>query len=153
MQNSLWLDDDAEMKSSFISMLLKIFMRPAFSVDFSDKDLGKVMAQWVSENTNGTISPDLNIDPAQILSIINTVYFSDEWVNRFEKDATQEDTFHTAGKDVKVDFLNQTFGSSQFVKGLNYTRSSLALKGGGEMVFILPTAAYLYLICFLQRIR
>lgn len=34
--------------------------------------------------------------------------------------------------------MNQTMGSDGFSKGTNFTRSSLGLKNGGQMVFFLP---------------
>ena len=34
--------------------------------------------------------------------------------------------------------MNQTLGSSGFARGKDFTRSSLGLKNGGEMIFILP---------------
>ena len=136
--NSLWLDDDVNFRKAFVSNAADNFYASAFPVDFSDKDTGKAMAQWISENTNGTITPDLNLSPEQILSIINTIYFRDEWVNRFDEGSTRADTFHTDGGDVKTDFMNQTFGSSQYIKGDHYTCSALGLKGSGQMVFILP---------------
>jgi len=136
--NSLWLNDNTDFKDIFVSNAADHFNAYTFSIDFSNKDSANIMAQWISENTNGTLAPDLEISPDQILSIINTIYFSDEWVNRFDKDLTQEDIFYPEGEEVKADFMNQTFGSSEFVRGDNYTRSSLGLKGNGQMVFILP---------------
>lgn len=136
--NSLWLDDDTDFKDTFVSNAADHFYASAFSIDFSDKDSAKAMAQWISENTNGTLTPDLKVSSDQLLSIINTVYFFDEWVNRFDKDMTKTDTFYTGSKEQKAEFMNQTFGSAGFVRGQNYTRSSLNLKGNGQMVFILP---------------
>ena len=136
--NSLWLNDDTDFKSSFVSNAADHFYASAFSIDFSDSDSAKVMAEWISENTNGTITPDLNINPEQIMSIINTIYFYDEWTDGFDQDLTQEDIFHADNTEVKADFMNQTVRSSEFVRGNNYTRSSLSLKNNGQMVFILP---------------
>lgn len=136
--NSLWLDESAKMKDSFVSNAAGNFYASAFSIDFSDQNAANTMEKWISENTNGTIKPDLMISPSQILSIINTIYFCDEWVDRFDSELTKEDVFHTANGDVTTDFMNQTFGSSRFAKGDHYIRSSLNLKGNGQMVFILP---------------
>ncbi len=136
--NSLWLNENTGFKDIFVSNAAKHFYASTFSIDFSNKDSAEAMAQWISENTNDTLTPDLTVSPDQILSIINTIYFCDEWVDRFNNDLTQEDTFHAESQDVKVDFMNQTFGSYSFVRGENYTRSSLGLKDNGQMVFILP---------------
>jgi serpin B len=136
--NSLWLDKDSKFRDSFVSNAAENFYASAYSVDFSDKNSAKDIAQWISENTYSTLEPNLEIIPEQILSIINTIYFYDEWVSRFDKNLTKEDTFHAESKDVKTDFMNQTFDSSAYVRGEHFTRSSLCLKGNGEMTFILP---------------
>ena len=136
--NSLWLDDDAAIKDEFVSNAAEDFYASVFPVDFADGNAGTLMSKWISENTNGTIQPNLETKTDQILSIINTIYFCDEWTSRFDKDKTQDDLFHAVGNDVTVAFMNQTFGSSGFAKGENFTRSSLNLKGNGQMVFILP---------------
>jgi serpin B len=136
--NSIWLDDAANMKSGFVSDAAEYFYASTFQIDFSDEESEKAMAQWISDHTNGTITPELNVNPNQILSIINTVYFYDEWVDRFDESLTKKDTFHTDSKDVAVDFMNQTCFSSEFYEGDRFTRSSLGLKENGQMVFILP---------------
>lgn len=51
------------------------------------------MGQWISSNTNGRIAPKLNVDTQQIMSILNTVYFYDEWINRFNKANTKKIRF------------------------------------------------------------
>lgn len=97
------------------------------------------MAEWVSANTNGTLSPAIEIYPEQILSILNTVYFYDQWIDRFNRSKTAEDTFYLSnGKEIKVDFMNKTNPTTGFSRGESFTRSGLTLKNAGRMVFILP---------------
>lgn len=142
--NSIWLDDDMngekiEYKEGFAEQAADNFYASSHSVDFSNSETGKLMSKWVSDNTNGTISPTIETDAEQILSILNTIYFYDEWINRFDKDKTKEDIFYISnGNEVKADFMNQTFGSARFAKGDGFTRANLALKNAGKMIFILP---------------
>lgn len=142
--NSLWLSNESNggavgFKDSFIDNAAQNFYASSYDVDFADIETGKAMGKWISENTNGTLSPEIKTNPEQILSIINTVYFYDQWIDSFDKEKTLEDTFYLIdGTESKADFMNQTIGSSGFTKDKNFTRSSLALKNGGEMIFILP---------------
>ena len=137
--NSLWMDKNVGWERSFVENAAKNFFASIYSVDFKDENTPKDMAQWVSDNTKGTLSPEMAISPEQILSIINTVYFYDEWVDKFDKSATAEDEFHLAnGETVKCDFMNSRYASAGFCKGEGFTRSSLPLKNSGSMVFILP---------------
>lgn len=142
--NSIWLGNEINgeavtFKETFIENAVKNFYASSYNVDFSDKETGKAIGKWIADNTSGTLTPTVETNPEQILSIINTVYFYDQWINRFNKDKTLEDVFYLLnGEEVKVDFMNQTMGSAGFSKGTNFTRSSLGLKNGGQMVFVLP---------------
>lgn len=142
--NSIWLGNEANgkpvrFKDSFIENALKNFYASSYNVNFADSETGKAMGEWISENTKGTLSPEIETDPEQILSIINTVYFYDQWINRFDKEKTLEDVFHLSdGEEVRTDFMNQTMWAASFTKGENFTRSGLSLKNNGEMIFILP---------------
>ena len=141
--NSIWLDDNMngekiEFKEEFIEQVVEDFYASSYSVDFSNQETGIAMAKWISDNTRGTLSPTIETNPEQILSIINTVYFYDQWINRFDKDNTAEDVFYLLnGNKVKTDFMNQTF-QSHFTKGNGFAQAKLQLKNEGEMVFILP---------------
>jgi serpin B len=142
--NSIWLDNDmngepVSFKESFAKNAAENFYASCHSVDFSKNDTGRAMANWVSANTNGTLSPAIEIYPEQILSILNTVYFYDQWIDRFNSSKTAEDTFYLSnGKEIKADFMNKTNPSTGFSRGEGFTRSGLALKNAGRMVFILP---------------
>lgn len=142
--NSLWMDNELNgepisFKDDFIRHAAENFYASSHSVDFAEDETGRNMADWISTNTNGTLSPTFETNPEQILSILNTVYFYDQWIDRFDKNKTAEDVFHLAdGSDIQYDFMNQAFGSAGFTKGKGFTRASLGLKNAGRMVFILP---------------
>lgn len=142
--NSLWMDNEVNgnkvtFKDDFINNAKENFYASLYSVDFSDEKTGEAIGKWISENTNGTLKYEFNPDPDQIMSIINTVYFYDEWYDNFNEDLTKEDTFYLSDDNqVKCDFMNTVYDSSSFVKGDGYLKSSLGLKNAGSMVFILP---------------
>lgn len=142
--NSVWMDSTVNgnktiFKKSFMDNASKNFYASLFNADFADKKTGEAMGQWIADNTNGTLAPSLALSDDQIMAIINTVYFKDQWVDRFDKEATAADTFHlSTGKDVTCDFMNMTYGTHSFSDGDGFLRSGLVLKNGGEMVFILP---------------
>jgi len=142
--NSIWMDNDMNgvsirFKDDFVKQAAKNFYASSHSVDFADPKTAKAMSDWISTNTNGTLSPVFESKPGQILTILNTVYFYDQWINRFDKSKTAEDVFYLSdGSDVKCDFMNQTFSSAGFTKGKGFTRAALGLKNAGQMVFILP---------------
>jgi len=137
--NSLWMDKSIIWEKDFIKNAAENFYAHSFSMDFSDTKTGQSMAKWISDNTNGTLNPEVKIGSEQILSILNTVYFYDEWLDKFDKTKTAEDIFYLSDSvTVSCDFMNSTYGSNYFAKGDGFTRSVLSLKNAGSMIFILP---------------
>ncbi|MBO5197498.1 MAG: serpin family protein [Lachnospiraceae bacterium] len=139
LANSLWIDDSVDVVTDYAKLAAENYYASSFHVDFADEDTGRQMAAWIKENAEGSISPEFTTDSEQILSIINTVYFCDEWQDRFNKSNTAADTFYLAdGSEITCDFMNTVYGSHTFARGDGFTRSKLSLKNGGAMVFILP---------------
>lgn len=137
--NSLWMDNSMNLTDDYSKAATEGFYASVFGVDFSGEGTGKSISEWISINTNGTLAPDINIDKDQVMSIINTIYFYDEWLDRFDEGKTKADTFTLAdGNKVECDFMNATFGSHGFSSGDGWLQSSLQLKNQNKMVFILP---------------
>lgn len=140
--NSLWLDKDVGFKKELLDFLAKDYYASSFNLDFNDNESPKKVSKWVSEQTGGKLgnnSDDFSFGPDQVMTLINTIYFYDEWVDRFNEENTKEDKFYLSdGEKVRTDFMNRTHGSHGYVDGDNYTASRLNFKNNGGMVFILP---------------
>lgn len=139
ISNSLWLNKAETYNEDFITNAADNFYAHTFNVDFSAPSTLERMAQWIARSTNGDLKPEIDLSNDQIMSIFNTIYYTDQWTDRFDSAKTAEDVFHLAdGSDVNVDFLNSFYDSASFRLGENYTQSSLGLKGAGSMFFVLP---------------
>lgn len=137
--NSLWLSKEATFKDPFIRNAAKKFYAPVYRVDFKEPETGKAMGEWIANNTNGTLKPEMKTDVNQVMSILNTVYFKNEWIDRFDSSKTKKDIFYLSdGNTIECDFMNQSYGSAGFTKGDGFISSSLSLKYFAHMVFILP---------------
>lgn len=142
--NSVWLDNDVDNKSikykdSYIDKVSKDYYSSLYSVDFADENTSKMISKWISDNTNGTLDYKGQVDPNQVMSILNTIYFYDQWASEFDEKDTKEDSFTLSnGEKVKSNFMNKTNESSSFFIGDGYKSSSLGLKNGSKMVFALP---------------
>ncbi len=138
MASSLWADKSLEVKKEFADYGAAYFYGDTYSADFGAPETGMAMAEWVKERTGGILEPSAAIPEDLVLSLKNTVYFYDEWLDKFEKENTREDSFKKAdGESVVCDFMNRTMGSHGFRKGKNFTMSSLPLKNG-TVEFYLP---------------
>jgi serine protease inhibitor len=139
LANSLWLQENVSFNKNYIDTAVDNYYASIFLVDFSDDKTSKLISKWISENTNGTLEGENPINPEQIMSIINTIYFCDEWIDKFNEEKTKEDIFYSYdGEDVLCDFMNMEYGSHAFIDGDGYTASSLQLKNHSSMNFYLP---------------
>lgn len=137
--NSIWLQKNIAFNKYFEDNVVNKFYAYLFNVNFDDKNTSSLMSSWISKNTNGKLPSNINIDKKQVMDIINTIYYKNEWIDRFDKNETKADTFYLSnGSKIKCDFMNETYFSHGFTKGPGYTTSSLSLKNGDSMMFILP---------------
>ncbi len=138
LANSIWMNHSAPFTTSFVDTASTKFYAEAFTVDFEDPATAKGMGQWIADKTAGLLSPTFDTDARDLLKIINTVYFKDEWEGGFYDSQTKTDNFHlSSGKTVKADFMNK-IEYTNFYRDKGFTRSQLYLKNGFRMFFVLP---------------
>lgn len=141
LANSLWLQEDVAFNQYFLDKAAEDYYAHSFSVNFTDSDTAKQMSQWVSEHTGGKLGNDPKaFQPGayQLMSIINTVYFYDQWSNEFSRDLTKKDVFTLAdGSTVTVPFMNKTSWGG-YVQGQDFLSTSLGFKNDQQMLLILP---------------
>lgn len=143
LADSLWLSDSYEgakvnYNQDFLNTCAEQFYAEVFSADFSSSKTADAMKKWIKQKTNGTLEPNMDVDPATLLSIINTLYLRDEWTERFYKEATASGSFtKTNGEKVTCSYMN-AIRQQAFLRGENYTASMIGMKNFGSMWFILP---------------
>lgn len=141
LANSLWLQEDVAFNQYFLDKAAEDYYAHSFSVNFTDSDTAKQMSQWVSKHTGGKLGNDPKaFQPGayQLMSIINTVYFYDQWSNEFNRDLTKKDNFILAdGSKVAVPFMNKTSWGS-YARGQGFLSTSLGFKNDQQMLLILP---------------
>lgn len=136
--NSLWISNSLNFDSGFSENAAKYFYASSHRVDFNNPKTKNAIADWIKENTNGAISPKIELDSNTLLSIYNTIYFNDEWKTAFLKKDSRSGNFYLSnGTKAQANYICGKF-LGPFYKGDNFTRASLELKNGGKMAFILP---------------
>ena len=140
--NSLWLNKDVAFNENKLKTLAEDYYAHSFSLDFQDRNSSEKISDWVSENTGRKLGNDpseFTLNKDQVMTLINTVSFYDEWIDTFDKDKTKEDIFYLQdGRQVKNDFMNMKYFSHGFAHGDGYVVSSLNMKNSNSMIFILP---------------
>lgn len=139
LADSLWLKEGEKFKDGFLRTAGKDFYASLFRVDFTDPETGKAMGRWISDQTNGTLSPEFEPNEYEMLAVINTVYLYDEWKDPFAERANSEALFTLAsGEQVTCEYMNREFDFNTYYEGEGYSGTSLRLKNTGSMVLILP---------------
>ena len=138
MTNSLWMNKDYEIKPEFVQNAMDKFYAAANTLDFSDVKSGETISQWISDNTNGLLEPEIKVNPQNLMLILNTIYLNDQWSNKFEDSVTKQDTFYLAdGQSADAQFMYGEF-HTDITEGDGYTAASLYMKNTGRMIFVLP---------------
>ena len=97
------------------------------------------MGQWISQNTGGILSPQMETSPRDVLVIINTVYFNGQWINRFEESSNTEGSFTTAeNEEVRCEYMHLKNASQTYYEGDGYSGTELWMKDNGSLMLILP---------------
>ncbi|UCF64214.1 MAG: serpin family protein [bacterium] len=107
--NSIWYRDDLSFKQEFIDINKYYFNARVESLNFSDPGSILKINQWVFDQTHGKIKKMINqIDPNDIMFLINAIYFKGIWTYQFDPQLTQEDQFyHPAGHTITCQLMHQ----------------------------------------------
>ncbi len=95
--NSIWYRDDLTFVQEFIDLNKLYFNAMVQGLDFLDPASKDIINQWVKDNTNGKIPQIIDqIDPVDIMFLINAIYFKGIWTYQFKEDLTHNDLFNFA---------------------------------------------------------
>lgn len=108
--NSVWYDEQLEVKQEFLSQLQESFNARGEALNFSDPASVNVINSWVSENTNGRIETILDeISDEMVMFLINAIYFKGDWLRQFDAEDTRDADFYLEdGSKTTVDMMNQS---------------------------------------------
>jgi serine protease inhibitor len=137
LANSLWLSKDINFNSSFLDNAAKNYYASSFDVDFSSPSTAKKISKWASDNTGGKLGGDITTDPKEVMSLINTVYFYDQWAEAFNAKETKKGSFKAASGSKTCDFMKSGCTGSVVVEK-DFNEAALGFKNGEYVLFILP---------------
>lgn len=135
--NSIWMREGVDFYDSFTDNAAREFYASCYTLDFATPGAGKTISQWIGQQTKGLLQPEIELQPLDVMVLLNTVYFKANWVDEFQKSATAEDDFFAPEGAVRCDFMHAS-RSGQAVAVEGYNLAAVPLKGGWEMFFLLP---------------
>ncbi|HWV56582.1 MAG TPA: serpin family protein [Longimicrobiales bacterium] len=104
LANSAWLREGFPFEQAFLDAARTYFDAEVESLDFGDPGSPRIINEWVDDVTGGRITEIVDqIDPLDILFLVNAVYFRAPWSSPFEPLMTHPAQFHTIdGRTVTV---------------------------------------------------
>ena len=106
--NSVWHEKTFSVESTYLDALKKSFNAGVYAEDFSSKATVDKINRWAADHTNDKIKQVLEqIEPHQVLFLLNALYFKGDWTAEFNKKDTFKATFHGANREVSQDFMYQ----------------------------------------------
>lgn len=139
LANSLWARNDLGLKEGFLKTAQNDFYASVYAADFAGQETGEAMGRWISEHTNGTLAPRISTSPQDLLTVINTVYFRDQWVYQFQEADNTQGKFTTAdGEEVPCEYMHLKNASQTYYEGEGYSGTALWLRNNGCLMLILP---------------
>lgn len=143
--NALWAHENFPLLVEYISISEKYYGSNAVNLDFINdaEDSRSIINNWIEKRTRGKIKdivPESAINSDTRLLVTNTIYFKGEWENKFEKDATYEDTFYIKPNQiVKTDMMHMTNIAFNYAGTKQWQVLELPYYGGElSMLIILP---------------
>lgn len=92
--NSLWARQDVTFNSDFLQRNQDFYNAEIATLDFTNPAAVGTINDWVSQKTEGKIPQIINeIDPDDVLFLINAIYFKGSWMEEFDPSRTSDRPF------------------------------------------------------------
>lgn len=109
LANALWYRRGFDVKQPFIDAARTHFRAHVADLDFTDPAAPRTISKWAEDRTGGRIQ-DLveQIDPLDMLFLVNAVYFKAPWARPFHPNSTRDAAFSRGdGSTVTVPTMSQ----------------------------------------------
>ena len=137
---SFWINEDFSVNQDFLDQAAEDFYAHSYLCDFSDAAAGEAMGDWLKEATGSLLGGQaVETDPETLMTLFSALYYSDQWIDEFQKDRNTEGEFHNADGTVsQAEYMNRTYSSHGWQYGEGWLSTGLSLKNGSAMYFVLP---------------
>jgi serpin B len=135
--NSVWYRNSFTVDKSFLDVLKTSFNATVSGEDFNNTATVSKINAWASDNTNGKIKKVIEqIDPAQVMFLMNALYFKGDWKIPFKEENTRDDNFvgTTGTKLVKMMSMLENV---KYAKRTGYQALELVYGDGNYVMTIL----------------
>ncbi|MDO5149552.1 MAG: serpin family protein [Oscillospiraceae bacterium] len=135
MTNSIWVDRRYTCEEGVLKNLADYYYTASFSRDLSSGTDCSEISEWIYQNTSGKFRPQILPSPDNVLKIINTVTFKENWDKIF--DTTAEGTFYNGNDEINCTFM-KGFSEGRITETETFVKYSKDFLDGYVMNFVLP---------------
>jgi serine protease inhibitor len=138
--NSVWTENDFNVKQSFIDILTNYYDAESKAFDIEDAAAPDKINAWIEGKTNGLIKDMVSeLNDNTIMLLINAIYFKGKWQLQFNPDKTVQRTFYKpGGAEITVPMMKQQ-EDFKIYEGDGFTMGEFAYgQGNFVMDIILP---------------
>ncbi|MBD2489656.1 serpin family protein [Aulosira sp. FACHB-615] len=134
--NSLWVNKDVNLRPDFLQRNQEFYKAKVANLDFKSASALNSINNWVNDNTQGKINKIVDqIQPNQVLFLINAIYFKGQWSEKFDKSQTAEHPFYSApGQQKRHSMMSQT-GEYKYYENEQFQAVSLPYGKDGKVSF------------------
>ncbi|MEH1904965.1 MAG: serpin family protein [Nostoc sp.] len=134
--NSLWANQNVSFRPDFLQRTQDFYQAKVSNLNFQDPAAPSIINNWVKENTNGKIDQIIgNIEPKDVLFVINAIYFKGQWSQEFDKSQTAQYPFYsTSGKPKQYPMMSQS-GDYRYYESNQFQAVSLPYGKDGKFSF------------------
>lgn len=146
--NSIWVDNDLQLKSGFANQGKALFGAEIASADFRSAETLRKINQWCYSKTEGRIPSIIDrIDPMMKMYLFNALYFKGEWMIPFP--STYKDRFNCIdGTRIQVEMMIaeryfQYYENDYFRFAEIPYKTGIGDESGCSMIIALPKGDFL----------
>lgn len=131
--NSVWAERNMAFLPDFLERNKRFYQAEVTALDFADPKTLLTINGWVKRQTNGKIDRIIDqLDPMDVMVLVNAVYFKGNWTDKFDPAATREGPFTVADGAVKQHPLMHRTGQYRYLEGDGF--QAVCLPYGGSRV-------------------
>lgn len=134
--NSLWADKNIRFNPDFIQRNQNFYRAKVTNLNFKDPGVPQTINGWVKENTQGKIDQIIDqINPNEVLLLINAIYFKGSWSQEFDPTKTQDSAFNLTSGQQKMHPMMSQNGKYRYYETEQFQSVSLPYGEDGRISF------------------
>jgi len=128
--NAIWAREGVQFSPDFLAACWNRFKATVNVEDFLDPQTLENINNWCGDKTNKKITKILEeVDPNNVMYLLNAVYFKGQWTDQFDKNATTDGAFQTPGGSKQHPLM---FKNADMLHAKTDTYEAVALPFGKE---------------------